>query len=517
MRVPLRLCRLHIMMAAAAVVLAACSPEVTAETPGPSTLPPATSSTSATTAPTPTTTTTTTTAPTTESTEPPPIIEIVVSPGDDIAQLVEQSDPGTHFSLLPGIHRSRQIRPKDGMVFAGEPGAVLNGAIPVDDLSADGDHWSTTSIAIDQDGHGSCQDDYEACVYRNDLFMDDAMLWRVADRSDLSAGTWWSDGTTIVVFDDPTVRNVEIGISEYAFVSDADNVTIRDLTVEKYAVRAQEGAIQSQLPGGGDFGSNWLIEDVEVRLNHGAGIRTGMATTIRRVSVHHNGQLGLAGSRGEDILVEQSDIANNNIRGFSSGWEAGGTKFTRTVGLTIRETTVHNNLGPGLWTDIDAYATTYLNNTVYDNTGPGIFHEISYDALISGNTVTNNGFAHSTWLWGGGILVAASADVEVSDNVVSGNADGITAIQQDRGKDRDSGGPYSLSNLWVHHNTITMNTGQTGLVEDIDDRSVFTDRNNRFEDNTYLKASGKAFAWNKQDMTWSQWVAAGQDVNGTRE
>jgi parallel beta-helix repeat protein len=497
------------MVAAVAVVFAACGPEASVETPGPSTLPPATSLTPST---APSTTTSTTT---TEPTEAPPVTEIVVSPGDDIAQLVQQSEPGTHFSILPGIHRSREIQPKDGMVFAGQPGTVLSGAIPVDDLAADGDYWSTTSIALDQNGHGSCQDDYESCVYRNDLFMDDAMLWRVDDRTDLIAGTWWSDGTTIVVFDDPTVRNVEVGMSEYAFVGDANDVTIKGLTVEKYAVRAQEGAIQSQQPGGGDFGSNWLIEDVEVRLNHGAGIRTGMATTIRRASTHHNGQLGLAGSRGENILVEQSEIANNNIRGFSTGWEAGGTKFTRTVGLTIRETTVHNNLGPGLWTDIDAYATSYLDNTVYDNSGAGIFHEISYDAVISGNTVTNNGFAHTTWLWGGGILIAASADVEVSNNVVSGNADGIAAIQQDRSQ--DSGGPYFLSNLWVHHNTVTMDTGQTGLVEDVDDRSVFTDRNNRFEDNTYLKASGRAFAWDKKSLTWSQWVAAGQDENGTRQ
>ena len=71
-------------------------------------------------------------------------------------------------------------------------------------------------MSLDQSSHGSCQDDYEACRYRNDLFMDDTMLWRVDNRDELETGTWWSDGTTIVVFDDPNVRKVEVGIVEYA-------------------------------------------------------------------------------------------------------------------------------------------------------------------------------------------------------------------------------------------------------------------------------------------------------------
>ncbi len=491
---------------AVALFVSSCNSADQVEPPGPETLPPATSA----------TTMVDTTIPATTTTDAPEIAPpVTVTPADDIAALVASADPGTEFVLTGGIHRADEIRPKDGMTFRGLPDAVLSGAIELDGFTKAGEQWELTGAPLDQTGHGSCAGEYEACRYRNDLFMDDHVLWRVDEREELEAGSWWSDGTTIVVFDDPAVRNVELAVTNYAFVGSANDVTIADLVVEKYAVRAQEGAIQSQQPAGGDMGSGWLIESVEARLNHGAGIRVGSDTVVRDSFIHHNGQLGIAGSRGTNILIEDCEIAFNNTRGFSTGWEAGGTKFTRTTGLRLVGNNVHDNFGPGLWVDIDAYETQYLDNTVTDNTGPGIFHEISYDALISGNTVTGNGFAKPVWLWGGGILIAASEDVEVTNNTVAGNADGIAAIQQDRSE--DSGGPYYLSNLWVHHNTITMETGQSGLVEDFDDDAVFTSRNNRFDFNTYLQADGRAFAWDGRDLTWSGWNRAGQDQNGTRE
>jgi parallel beta-helix repeat protein len=288
---------------------------------------------------------------------------------------------------------------------------------------------------------------------------------------------------------------------------------VRGLVVEKYAVPAQFGAIQSAVPGDGPVGRGWLIEDSEVRLNHGAGIRTGEETTIRRVFIHHNGQLGIAGPGGSGGLVEENEISDNNIAGFRWGWEAGGAKFTETTGLVVRRNHVHDNEGPGLWTDINNYNTLYDSNVVEDNFAPGIYHEISYDAVIRGNTVTGNGFGKDAWLWGSGILVSASTDVEVYGNTVTGNADGIGGIQQDREDGPE--GPHLLSNLYVHDNTISVERGQTGIVEDIGDSSVFTERENRFESNTYLDTEGNRYTWLGHRMDASGWQSEGQDVDGT--
>jgi parallel beta-helix repeat protein len=338
------------------------------------------------------------------------------------------------------------------------------------------------------------------------------MLWRVDERDEVGPGKWWSEGVAIVIGDDPTNRKVEVSLTENAFRSDASNVTIRNMIVEKYASMAQRGAIQSEeFPD--RLGSGWLIENVEVRLNHGAGIRAGNQTTIRNVHVHHNGQQGITSDRGEGILVESSEINNNNIRGFNWGWEAGGAKFKETVGLVVRDVTAHHNLGPGLWTDIACQDTTYENNVVYSNNAPGIFHEISFDAVIRDNEVYDNGFTMGDWLWGAGILVAASSNVEIYGNVVTNNADGITGIQQRR---ESNGELRRLENVHVHDNTITMWYGQSGVAEDMGDPSVFTDRNIVFENNTYVGAGHEAFAWDGNSLTFDEWVATGQGAGSTR-
>ncbi len=139
----------------------------------------------------------------------------------------------------------------------------------------------------------------------------------------------------------------------------------------------------------------------------------------------------------------------------------------------------------------------------------GIFHEISYAAVIRNNYVEGNGSGHSAWLWGAGIVVAASPNVEVYGNEVVNNADGIAGIQQNRGSGQY--GPYQVSNLHVHDNHVTMNGGNTGLVQDIGDNSYFTSRNNRFVNNNFtVQGDGRNFSWNNTNYTLAEWNALGQ-------
>lgn len=438
---------------------------------------------------------------------------VVVATEVDLASLVAGSPAGTHFVLLPGVHRTSELTPKEGMIFEGVGGAIVSGAQMLEGFAETTDGWDVAGINLNMEPHGECVDDYEACALRNDLFIDDVMLWRVDNRSDLAPGTWWSDGRRVVIADDPTGRKVEISLTEHAFRSEEDGVVIRNLIIEKFATMAQRGAIQADEPGNDTNGADWLIEDSEVRLNHGGGIRAGDGTIIRNVRVHHNGQIGITGSGTVDMVIESSEIDHNNIRGFRWGWEAGGTKITYSDGLVVRDTVSHHNLGPGLWTDIANYNTTYANNTVYSNVAPGIFHEISFDAKIYGNEVYDNGFIKGDWLWGAGILIAASSDVEVYDNIVTNNADGIAGIQQRR--ENDEGGLYTLESLYVHDNTVTMWYGQTGVVQDIGDPEVFTSRNIVFENNVYVGAGHEAFAWDNDDLDWDGWQASGQGSGST--
>lgn len=295
----------------------------------------------------------------------------------------------------------------------------------------------------------------------------------------------------------------------YAFSGTAVRVTIRGLIIEHYDSPLSEAPITCRSAG------YWIVEDNEIRFNSHEGLQAGPRFVVRGNFIHHNGQLGIEGA-GEDILIEANEIAFNNTGGFDPYWEAGGTKFVFTINLVVRDNYVHDNSGPGLWTDINNVNTLYERNRVTDNFGPGIFHEISYNATIRANTVEGNGFGYTGWVDGAGILVNSSPNVEIYDNAVRYNNDGIAGIQADRGSGTQ--GPWVLKNLSVHHNTIAMATGQTGIVRmgGLSDPVWGADWNNRFDYNTYtLNAGDEYYTWDPWTVSRAGWRAAGQDAHGT--
>jgi parallel beta-helix repeat protein len=56
-----------------------------------------------------------------------PISGTVINPGDSIQSAVNANPEGTKFVIKAGVHRRQSIRPKSGMSFIGEAGAVLDG------------------------------------------------------------------------------------------------------------------------------------------------------------------------------------------------------------------------------------------------------------------------------------------------------------------------------------------------------------------------------------------------------
>ena len=447
------------------------------------------------------------------TTAPPPLgpPTIAVAPEDDLAALAAAQPTGTTFVLAPGIHRSGLIMPRDAQVFIGRPGAVLSGAVVLTAFETRDGLWLIPGQTAEGRVHGECGPSHPRCAYSEDLFVDDQMLTHVGAISQVVPGTWFFDyaNDTIYLGEDPVGRVVELSVVPYAFGGDADEVTIRDLVIEKYAVPAQEGAIDSRRHVDDRVGgANWVIRGNVVRWNHGVGIATTTGALVEQNVVYENGQLGLA-AKGEGVTITGNEIFGNNTAGFSPGWEAGGSKFTFTSGLLVEDNTVHGNAGPGLWTDIDNIDTVYRRNIVTDNEGIGILHEISYDAIIADNEVNGNGFAFDSWLWGAGIAISTSVNVEVFDNIVDGNADGIVGVHQDRSDAPASYGPLRLENLSVHDNVVTGNGGWTGIGQDVGDNSVFTSRNNRFYDNVY-EQEGKHFFWLNEPHTYEEWQALGQ-------
>lgn len=476
----------------------------------------------ATPSPTPGLTPTSTPIPPSLTPSPIPANMIVIHPGESIQATVDANSPGTTFLIKSGVHRLQSVIPKDNDSFIGENGAVMSGAKVLDNLVTEGNYW--VAIGQTQQGqiHGECERDYPGCKYPEDLFIDDVPLQHVLTLDDVGPGKWYFDydADKIYFVDSPANRKVEVGVTRHAFDGDATDVVIQGLIIEKYANPAQHGAIHGLKGTAGVPGTtlsrSWIVKNNEIRLNHGTGLRLSNQMEVLGNYIHHNGQLGIGGG-GDEIVVENNEITDNNFAGFDSGWEAGGTKFVLTKNLIVRGNIVHHNKGPGLWTDIDNIDSLYTNNLVFDNDGMGIFHEISYKATIHNNTVRGNGKKWFTWLYGAQILISSSRDTEIFDNnvTVEPNSNGVGLIQQDRGE--GAYGPHTTINNHVHNNQVTYlsDSGFSGAAADYQPEVMLGD-NNRFDYNIYHVPNLNSRRWKWQDdKSWSEFQATGQEQHGS--
>ena len=447
---------------------------------------------------------------------------VTLSPGDDIQAAVNSNPSGTTFTLTPGVYRMQTVVPKDGDVFAGQQGATLVGASVIGASS-----WTQTSsgvwvasvsgISPESSYRGECDSTHPACMYPEDLFFDSKPLTRVASLSLVAPGKWFLDYSTdkAYVGSDPSGHTVEISVDHAAFWGSASNVTIRGLKIEKYASIAGKGAINAldSLNGYGPAADKWTVDSNELLLNHGAGVRVNNGMVVENNKIHDNGEMGIGGN-GDQILVKNNDVYNNNYVGYSFVWEAGGIKVsTFATHVTIEGNYVHDNKGPGIHADISCdYVTIQSNHTVH-NLAIGIHYEISYNGVIKNNLVEDDGIlnnpAAATPWYGGGIIVSNSENVKVSGNTVTDCSNGIFGTYADRGSDAKTGLPYTLKKLFVHNNTVTQKTGfAEGIMKaSAFDDSVYTLWGNHFTGDTYkLSESTYAyFYWLLQNWTFAEW------------
>ncbi|MGH3331013.1 MAG: right-handed parallel beta-helix repeat-containing protein [Nocardioidaceae bacterium] len=452
---------------------------------------------------------------------------VAVSVADDIRRVLDAHPPGTTYCLAAGTHRlERPLVPERGDALIGRRGAVLSGSKVLTGWRPDGGVWTTTGFLPPAPGtNGECVVSEPTCTTSQDVFLDDRRLDRVGSRGAVTPGTFHTDYSTniIAIGDDPRSHLVEQAVAPGLVRSTVDDVTVANLVLEQAANEAQSGAVENRRVTPHAAGSGWRILDNEVRLNHGVGIGFANASTVTGNDVHHQGQLGL-GAWGVGSLVSDNEIAFNGVAGYSPEWEAGGVKSWMTERLTLTRNFVHDNRGPGLWSDGGTMDTTYEHNRIEDNWGAGIQHEISYDATIRHNEIAGNGRRHKGWAWDAGIQIQSSGGttrIEVSHNVVTGNANGITLIDSGHraGERPAPHGLHVVRNVWVHDNTVTMFPGQvTGAVQDTGDPAIFTN-DNRFDANTYHLPSmtGRHFAWADADVGWLRWRVLGNDIDGQVE
>jgi parallel beta-helix repeat protein len=450
---------------------------------------------------------------------PPACTGRKVRAGADIQAAIDAAGPNGRLCLAVGTHRlERPLRPKAGQRIGGR-GAVLSGARPLERWTADGGRWRHAGVTSAPAGlAGECAGGGDACRYPDDVWRDDTRLVRVLSLDDLAPGTVYLDyaADRIWVADDPGGADMEISVAPSAIRSGSNErgtarVRLSGLVVERFANPAQAAPAVEMGPG-------WVVDGVEVRENHGEGVDVGSRSILRNSHIHHQGQLGLGGAGAVGALVEDNRIDHNNTAGYDPAWEAGGSKWAAgTRQLTVRGNHVFANNGPGLWTDGDNVGTVYEDNLVEQNLGPGIIHEISYDAVIRGNTVRQNSRStagRSIW-YGSEILVNSSQRVEIARNTVvsDDNGNGIGLVDTDRGSGRL--GVYRVAEIDVHDNVVRMAAGaETGLVGR--GTAFQPGARVRFRRNTYQVPDPGAQFWQWEGALDAKgWRERGQDRDGT--
>lgn len=443
---------------------------------------------------------------------------INITAGQNIQSFVNANPVGASFLLHSGTYRlTEAVIPKQGQAFFGEPGVIIKGSKVLTGWTKDGaaNRWFVTGQTQGGSSAGECIIGYDRCGYPEDVFINNVPLTAVTSIGAVVSGTFFFDYTAdrIYIGDNPASGVIETSVMPLAFGGNATDVYLNNLSIQMFAAPTQQAAIMG--------GANWTLEYLDALYNHGYGIQIVNQRKINYCKANHNGQLGIGGS-GSDYSVAGTEIAYNNYANYTPAWEAGGTKFAFSNNFSLQLNYAHHNSGPGLWLDIDNYDYSIVQNVCEDNFSPnmsnssGIFVEISYNGTIHDNYVSRNGAGFNDWMWGAGIVIAASGSpggsggsgIIVYNNVVTDNEQGIALIQQPRGS--GAFGPYLVQNVYVYNNFVRT-AGAQGAVQDIGDDLIFTARNNRFDYNVYDGVG--SYYWNNGPNNFAAWQGYGMDLH----
>ncbi len=422
--------------------------------------------------------------------------QVTLHPTDNVPKIVGSKAAGTTFVFTPGTYRlSQSILPKDNDQFVGQtscdppatscPAIITGGVVVGPSAVFDGTNYAVAKQS-QQGPRGvstrNCDSGWSACIYPEDLFFD-GKPYRHLDSPTLPAigpGEWWFDYTNHVIYfhDDPSGHTVETSVLNNAFGGPANNVVIQRLTVEEFASMYPIGAIGvAQGANAQNQGANWRVENCEVRLNHGFGVRVGWGIRILNNYIHDNGQLGIAGgvtvsqSGNAHILIQGNTIDHNDYAHFNPGFGSGGFKVGATSGVVLRGNTIRNNEGAGIHFDEDSQNEFVDGNIITDNSdSDALVQELGAGtSTFRNNIVLRNGARLNSDNWVYQISVRASSGVTAYCNVMEippGQGIGGWGIgAANRGSSHYPPNQYRASfGNYFHHNTVIWDAGANGEV-----------------------------------------------------
>jgi len=232
----------------------------------------------------------------------------------------------------------------------------------------------------------------------------------------------------------------------YAFTGRAQDVTVKYLTIQRFAPGQDQAAINHN---GGD---GWTFEFNTMRDIGAVALNVSNRSVIRSNCITANHQSGINGVGGtSDVTIDHNEISHNASdpnRIYQLCGCIGGIKLFDVEDSKITDNWVHDNSAPGVWGDTNAMGFLIEGNYINDNTHEAILFEASYNALIRNNNLVRN------TIWKGELFTSWNDTFPIA----------AIYISESGGDQRAYGGKYST--LEVSGNNLDNNYGGITLFED---------------------------------------------------
>jgi parallel beta-helix repeat protein len=362
------------------------------------------------------------------------------APWRTLGRAVAAAPSGATVVLRAGTyHESVTVPSGKRLTIQAYPGEAvwLDGSRTVTGWVTDGSAWrvdgwtpqfdhSPTYTKGAPDGQGNwgfVNPAYPMAAYPDQLWIDGAAQRQVGSRGAVVAGTFFVDTAAdrLYVGTSPAGRTVRATDLSLGLTIRGAGTVVRGIGVQRYATSVPEkGTVISTAP-------DVTLENVVIRDNATQGLFVGAANGVRNVLRHvtleRNGLLGLEASYADGLVLDGVRAVSNNAEHFNLAPVSGGAKIVRSRGLTVRDSVLADNIGPGLWFDESAYNATITGNDLLRNAGHGLSYEISSRALIADNIVAGNGAL--------GLKINDASNIDIWNNTIVDNGDRPMWLVQD--------------------------------------------------------------------------------------
>lgn len=352
-----------------------------------------------------------------------------------------------------------------------------------------------------EEAWGFVNDDYPMAAHPEQVWIDGVAQKQVGSLSAVRAGTFYVDkaGNKMTLGTNPSGKSVRASTLVKALSIRADGSTVNGINVRKYAPSVPDmGAVTAEKPG--ISLSNLTVEDSAT-----TGINVSAVNNkISNVRIQRSGMLGMNAVYADGLSVNKLVSTANNAERFNSSPVSGGLKITRSRGITVKNSTLSSNKGPGLWIDESVYNSKVLNNDMANNTGHGMSLEISAKAIVANNRIINNG--------GNGFKLNNSNDVQIWNNTISGKNRALNIVQDKRrGANKSDPGhdprqsfpdatmPWIIKNITVKNNVLSNSGGGNAIMAVEDFSKEFTAEQ--------MKISLASNAYHRTSTTSPKWSA----------